>query len=386
MYTIKEDSFLKMTSTMNYRSQTLAELKDICRGDLNKYSGFSCLKKNDLVDFMYRRDARMTAVRKRKRRSIIPNLSQMFETEEEKDERIEAYIRERPEEDIVEGMINGLKKDYGDSNISYEENIDESNDLIYKATKKKYVSLHGSLGEHGEMLLFHGTDLKNIKKILSDDFNLTNRPIHGSLYGRGIYFANDIKKAASYSEKNQKTKYILVCNVHVGDICLGSHTMDVHPKMNNNDKTYDTSVDDIDYPKQFVKKKNGTYNILGVITIKDHKNNSSNFSGSFKITNFQKQPLSLYWVPPNLVSGGLSQTQWVSGNIHKFKKMSTILGCKERIQGGLIQRQPSSTKQLCQIGHVFVVVAHYPHDWDPLSRDAVIRIITSQGKNEIIKI
>ena len=212
-----------MSASVNYRTLCLKDLKEICRRDPAKYRGFSQLKKNDLVNFMYRKDSVHDSNSQDTSRapSIIPNLSQMFETDEERDERITSYTLERPDQEIIEAMVQGLKNDFGEPNVSYEEHVDETNDVIYKAKKKKYVSLYGSLGEHGEMLLFHGTDQKNVRKILSDDFNLTNRPIHGALYGRGIYFTNDIKKAALYSEKNKKTKYILICNVHVGDICRG---------------------------------------------------------------------------------------------------------------------------------------------------------------------
>ena len=377
-----------MNAIVNYRALCLKDLKDICRRDPAKYRGFSQLKKNDLVNFMYRKDTVcVSSSQDTPHTPIIPDLSQMFETDEEKDERITSYTLERPDQEIIDAMIQGLKNDFGGPNISYKEHVDETNDIIYKATKKKYVSLHGSLGEHGEMLLFHGTDHKNVQKILSDDFNLTNRPVHGSLYGRGIYFTNDIKKAASYSEKNKKTKYILICNVHVGDICRGSPTMDVHPRMAGRHdgvrwrKTYDTSVDNIDYPKQFVKKKNGTYNILGIITIKNYE--LDKFSGSFTIENFRTESLTLYWVPPNLVSTIQSCSIFNISNVDKFKKLSTIEGAGIWRMGRLL---PTVSKQRCQIGHMFVVVAHFPNDWDPLSRDAIVRIITSKGKNETITI
>ena len=65
------------------------------------------------------------------------------------------------------------------------------------------------------MILYHGTDQKNIQSILNDDFRLTNNPVHGHVYGKGIYFTNDIEKALSYSERGKSTKYVIVCNVHI---------------------------------------------------------------------------------------------------------------------------------------------------------------------------
>ena len=51
------------------------------------------------------------------------------------------------------------------------------------------------MGEYDEQILFHGTNKLNLTGILRDDFRLTSNPINGSIYGRGIYFTNDIEKA-----------------------------------------------------------------------------------------------------------------------------------------------------------------------------------------------
>ena len=88
--------------------------------------------------------------------------------------------------------------------------------------------------------------------------------------------------------------------VHIGDICLGHPSMDIHPKMPNLDKSFDTSVDNLKKPKQFIKKKNGTYNILGIIKIDNYTENRSNkFTGGFQIINTRDHPITLYWIPPN---------------------------------------------------------------------------------------
>ena len=48
---------------------------------------------------------------------------------------------------------------------------------------------------------------------------------------------------------------------------IGRMNTDLHPKIPGSSigKTYDTSVDKLVNPKQFVKKKNGCYNILGIM-------------------------------------------------------------------------------------------------------------------------
>jgi hypothetical protein len=50
----------------------------------------------------------------------------------------------------------------------------------------------------------------------------------------------------------------------------------IHPKMPDSNKTYDTSVDNLERPIQFVKKCNGSYNILGVLKF-DIKDRVSRF-------------------------------------------------------------------------------------------------------------
>ena len=151
-------------------------------------------------------------------------------------------------------------------------------------------------------MLYHGTDEKNLISILNDDFRLTSNPTHGSIYGKGIYFTNDIEKALYYSERGKSKKYVIVCNVHIGDICQGYSTMDIHPKMRDKDKQYDTSVDNIRSPKQFIKKRNGTYNILGIITINNYIDKSNiRFSSNFQLINTKKYPIILYWIPPNVL-------------------------------------------------------------------------------------
>jgi hypothetical protein len=364
-----------MNTSQNFHNMSVKELKDICRGDPQKYKGFSSLKKDDLILFMYQRNS--TQPRRSRSRAIynLSDVSHIFETPEESEERIQAYYEPKPEDSVIQDLVSSLQSRYPTSSVAYDSHNDEYSDMIYKGNKGKYISQHGSLGEHGEEILYHGTDGKNLLSILGDDFRLTSNPVHGHMYGKGIYFTNDIEKAIYYSERGKTTKYVIVCNVHIGDICQGSSTMTIHPKMRNLDKTFDTSVDNVYSPKQFIKKKNGTYNILGIITIENYieKSNKINmFTGSFQITNTLDCIISLYWVPDNIVN------KLPNVAIRNCRKMTEI----PRKEHGC----PGVTKQLCQIGHSFICVAHFPTDFDPLSTDAIIRIFKSKKRNEIITI
>ena len=366
-----------MNTSQNFRDMSVKEMKDICRSDPQKYRGFSYLNKEELINFMYLKNS------SQQRRFKIPpsyDLSDMihiFETPDEREERISeleeiisVLSSERPEDSMIQDLVSNLRKDYPRCTITFDENKDEYSDMIYKGNKGKYIKKYGDLGEHGEKILYHGTDEKNLISILNDDFRLTNNPVHGHMYGKGIYFTNDIDKAIYYSERGKSTKYILVCNVHVGDICLGNTRMDVHPEMSNGDKTFDTSVDNMQSPNQFIKKKNGTYNILGILKIENY-NNSQNkqnnqYTGSFKIINSLSSDISLYWVPDYFVH------TLPNVDLRNCKRMSNIPRGFRRCGTWW----PGVKSQLCQIGHTFICV---------LGND-IIRIIKSKKRGEIIDI
>ena len=59
---------------------------------------------------------------------------------------------------------------------------------------------------------------------------------------------------------------------------VGHMSTNIHPKMPDSTvgKTYDTSVDSLYNPKQFVKKVNGSYNILGIMKITNKTNINHN--------------------------------------------------------------------------------------------------------------
>ena len=58
-----------------------------------------------------------------------------------------------------------------------------------------------------------------------------------------------------------------MARVYIGYIVPGTINMDIHPKMPNSDKRYDTSVDSPHIPIQFIKKNNNQYNIIGIMKI-----------------------------------------------------------------------------------------------------------------------
>ena len=158
-----------MNSHLNFRDMSVKELKDICRGEPQKYRGFSSLKKEDLIHFMYQKNSTSQRNYNRRRPSYnLADVRHIFETPDEYEERIQSYYDPKPEETIIEELISTLRRKYPLSTILFDPHNDPNNDLIYKGNKGKYIKQHGSLGEHEEGILYHGTDEKNLISILND--------------------------------------------------------------------------------------------------------------------------------------------------------------------------------------------------------------------------
>ena len=366
------------------KAKTLKELKGVCKNNRFFYKGYSLhTRKADLITFII---CKNTNRRSEPTPEVISDLTELFETPEDIEERYTEMYMERPHDSEIQDLVSSLQTTYSKSNVIFDNHDDPNNDMIYKANKGKYISQYNSLGENGEMILYHGTNGDNLTGILSDDFRLTSNAVHGSLFGRGIYFTNDIQKAIFYSERGKTTKYVIVCVVHIGDIVKGNHTMNIHPKMPNSDKQFDTSVDDIRDPKQFIKKKNGTYNILGILTIENYiaapmfSNSLQNrgFSGSFSIKNTGPRDIVLYWIPDKYASVlHTSNRRNRAINLNLCKRLTMVKGGRR------------SGNQLCNIGHTFICVdlkrgsaAHWSNN--VCRGKDIVRVFKSKQVNETI--
>ena len=83
-----------MNASQNFRDMSLKELKDICRGEPQKYRGFSSLKKADLINFMYQKNSTRQRSTISRPSYYLADCSHIFETSEESEERIQSYVRE----------------------------------------------------------------------------------------------------------------------------------------------------------------------------------------------------------------------------------------------------------------------------------------------------
>ena len=188
-----------------------------------------------------------------------------IEVEEESiDESAQVDESAQADEEIGE-LVDEIRSDHPTDSITFERINSGYKSDIYKSHRTYIKGKYGSLGTHGERLLFHGTDERNIESIVNDDLLLTCIGKHGTAWGKGIYFSDDLKFASKYSSGNKK--YVLLCRVHVGDIVLGNNTMLQLPVDSYTNKQYDTAVNHISHPNIFVKFKNSTYDIIGFLEI-----------------------------------------------------------------------------------------------------------------------
>ena len=187
-----------------------------------------------------------------------------IEVEEESIE--EEFIDESAQADEEIGdLVDEIRSDHPTDSITFQRIDTGYKSEMYKSHRTYIKGKYGSLGSHGERLLFHGTDERNIESIVNDDLLLTCIGKHGTAWGKGIYFSDDLKFASKYSSGIKK--YVLLCRVHVGDIVLGKNTMLQLPVDPSTNKQYDTAVNHISHPNIFVKFKNSTYDIIGLLEI-----------------------------------------------------------------------------------------------------------------------
>jgi len=76
-------------------------------------------------------------------------------------------------------------------------------------------NLEGNLNEH---LLWHGTTKEAAEEIVHNDFRIPkgSQVSHGSRFGNGAYFAEDLDKSLSYAKDENGVKFVLLCRVTCG--------------------------------------------------------------------------------------------------------------------------------------------------------------------------
>merc|ERR1712232_1141573 len=101
-----------------------------------------------------------------------------------------------------------------------------------------------------ECLLWHGTSREAAETIVIDDFRIPqdSEMKHGSRFGKGAYFAEDLAKSLDYAKWNEGRAFVLLCRVLCGKFhyteameerdggdtrrSLGKHTVLANPAKN----------------------------------------------------------------------------------------------------------------------------------------------------------
>ncbi|NXF62852.1 PAR12 polymerase, partial [Ciccaba nigrolineata] len=103
-----------------------------------------------------------------------------------------------------------------------------------------------------ERFLFHGTSKNYIDAICQQNFDWRICGLHGTVYGKGSYFARDASYSDNYCrEDSHTTKTMFLARVLVGEFTLGSSSY-VRPPLKDNQKFYDSCVNNSSNPSIFV--------------------------------------------------------------------------------------------------------------------------------------
>ncbi|NWJ07150.1 PAR12 polymerase, partial [Crypturellus undulatus] len=103
-----------------------------------------------------------------------------------------------------------------------------------------------------ERSLFHGTSRKHIDAICHQNFDWRICGLHGTVYGKGSYFARDASYSDNYCREDSHTKTMFLARVLVGEFTLGNSSY-VRPPLKDNQKCfYDSCVNNVLNPSIFV--------------------------------------------------------------------------------------------------------------------------------------
>ncbi|MBN3318970.1 PAR12 polymerase, partial [Atractosteus spatula] len=103
-----------------------------------------------------------------------------------------------------------------------------------------------------ERFLFHGTEKSFIEAICEQNFDWRVCGVHGSLYGKGSYFARDASYSHSYSKPTTSSRIMFVARVLVGDFTQGNSGYLRPPLKEGNSVFYDSCVNSTSNPSIFV--------------------------------------------------------------------------------------------------------------------------------------
>ncbi|XP_009464148.1 PREDICTED: poly [ADP-ribose] polymerase 12 [Nipponia nippon] len=120
---------------------------------------------------------------------------------------------------------------------------------LYQWQKEQMQKINGGKAAD-ERFLFHGTSKKYTDAICQQNFDWRICGVHGTVYGKGSYFARDASYSDNYCE-DLPTKTMFLARVLVGEFTLGSSSY-VRPPLKDNQNFYDSCVNSSSNPSIFV--------------------------------------------------------------------------------------------------------------------------------------
>nr|XP_009678247.1 PREDICTED: poly [ADP-ribose] polymerase 12-like [Struthio camelus australis]XP_009678248.1 PREDICTED: poly [ADP-ribose] polymerase 12-like [Struthio camelus australis] len=124
---------------------------------------------------------------------------------------------------------------------------------LFSSDKKEQMKKKSPGQEVDQQLLFHGTSASHLAAICEQNFDWRVCGAHGTLYGRGSYFARDASYSHEYCPSRTGHQSMFVARVLVGDFVEGnSEYLRPPPRAGNANRLYDSCVDDPEDPSIFV--------------------------------------------------------------------------------------------------------------------------------------
>ncbi|KAM9204062.1 protein mono-ADP-ribosyltransferase PARP12-like isoform 1-T1 [Mergus octosetaceus] len=120
---------------------------------------------------------------------------------------------------------------------------------LYQWQKEKMQKSNG--GKTDERFLFHGTSKKHIDAICQQNFDWRICGLHGTVYGKGSYFARDASYSDNYCREDSSPKTMFLARVLVGEFTLGNSSY-VLPPLKDGQNFYDSCVNNFSNPSIFV--------------------------------------------------------------------------------------------------------------------------------------
>ncbi|XP_008944146.1 PREDICTED: poly [ADP-ribose] polymerase 12, partial [Merops nubicus] len=121
---------------------------------------------------------------------------------------------------------------------------------LYQWQKEQMQKSNGGKAAD-ERFLFHGTSEKYIDAICQQNFDWRICGLHGTVYGKGSYFARDASYSDNYCGKDSETKTMFLARVLVGEFTTGSSSY-VRPPLKDSHNFYDSCVNNFSNPSIFV--------------------------------------------------------------------------------------------------------------------------------------